>query len=477
MTFENPWTIWVAIATVVYIGGTVAALFAVKEARTPQGATAWVMGLVAFPFIAFPLYLIFGRRRFEGYVNARRSGDREIRHIGERVMDEVNLFRAESQDIKDFLVLERLAHLPFTEHNSAQLFTTGKDTFDAIFEAVESAKSYILIQFFIYRNDTLGTALAARLKIKAMQGVKVYFMFDEIGSSHLPSSFIDELTKAGIEVHPFNTASKLRNRLQINFRNHRKIVLVDGHMAFVGGYNVGDEYLGKNPKLGPWRDTHMRLTGPSVLAVQLSFLEDWHWATGETPKLFWHANAASNNGMNGLVLAMGPADYRETCALFFLHCIQSAKHRIWIASPYFVPDQDVMSALKLAALRGVDVRILLPSRADHLLVYMTAFSYIDEAEESGIQFYRYLDGFMHQKTVLIDNRAAAIGTANLDNRSFRLNFEMMFFFPDREFAEKVGTMLHHDFMKSRRATSEELAAKPFLFRLFVPVAKLFSPIL
>ncbi len=477
MTFEHPWTIWVPLATIIYIGGAISALFAVKEARTPQGAVAWVMGLIAFPFIAFPLYLIFGRRRFAGYIDARRSEDRGIQHINQRVMDEVNAFRADTHDVNDFLILEKLAHLPFTEHNSVDLFTTGHDTFDAIFDAIEEAQSYILIQFFIYRNDTLGTAMAERLKAKAAQGVKIYFMFDEIGSNKLPKSFLHELMQAGIEVYPFNTASKLRNRLQINFRNHRKIVLVDGHTAFVGGYNVGDEYLGKNPRLGFWRDTHMRLTGPAVLAVQLSFVEDWHWASGETPALMWHAKAASNNGMNGIVLAMGPADYRETCALFFLHCIQSAKRRLWIASPYFVPDQDVMSALKLAALRGVDVRILLPGRADHLLVYMTAFSYIDEAEESGIQFYRYTEGFMHQKAVLIDNRAAAIGTANLDNRSFRLNFEMMFFFPNREFAEKVQVMLHKDFMQSRRATSKELAEKPFLFRLFVPIAKLFSPIL
>jgi cardiolipin synthase len=342
---------------------------------------------------------------------------------------------------------------------------------------MEAAEEYIIVQFYIIHDDNLGGELKALLERKAGEGVRVYVLYDEIGSYYLPKAYRRELTEAGAVILPFRTTKGLRNRFQVNFRNHRKIVICDGHVAYVGGLNVGDEYLGQHKKFGPWRDTHVEVRGPVVQAIQFAFLEDWFWATGDVPELDWTPHPAPEQNETALCLASDPSDLMETCGLFFLHVINSAKQRVWIASPYFVPDESLMNALQLAAIRGVDVRVMLPAIPDHKLVYLAGFSFIAEAEPAGVKFYRYQIGFMHHKVLLVDDDLAAVGTANFDNRSVRLNFELMLVFADKAFAADVSEMLEKDFAESRQATSEELASRPFLFRIAVRVARLFGPIL
>ena len=304
------------------------------------------------------------------------------------------------------------------------------------------------------------------------------FLYDEVGSRSVRRSrtFERDLTAAGVSIRPFGSNRRWRNPFQINFRNHRKIVVVDGRVAYVGGLNVGDEYIGRDPSFGPWRDTHVRLEGPAVHAVQLSFLEDWYWAAQETPPLDWTPRPVSPDGQNVLVLPTGPADELETCGLFFVHMINAAQQRLWITSPYFVPDPQVMCALQLASLRGVDVRIMLPEHADHLLVYLSSFSYLEEAEQADVKIYRYQPGFMHHKVILVDDHLAAVGTANLDNRSFRLNFEITVLVDDRRFAAQVEEMLRRDFEQCERAHAEDLLQRSFWFRVAVRVARLMSPL-
>jgi cardiolipin synthase len=212
-----------------------------------------------------------------------------------------------------------------------------------------------------------------------------------------------------------------------------------------------------------------------VQAIQFAFLEDWYWATGDVPELDWTPLPAPEQNETALCLASDPSDLLESCGLFFMHAINSAQHRIWIASPYFVPDSALIYALQLAALRGVDVRIMLPNIADHILVYLAGFSYIAEAEPSGVKFYRYQVGFMHHKVLLVDDDLAAVGTANFDNRSIRLNFELMLVFADRSFAATVSEMLENDFAQCRQAVADELASRPFWFRFAVRFARLTSP--
>ena len=230
--------------------------------------------------------------------------------------------------------------------------------------------------------------------------------------------------------------------------------------------------MGEHPRLGQWRDTHVEVSGPVVQAIQFAFLEDWYWATGDFPELDWTPRPAADANRNALALASDPSDMLETCGLFFVHAINAARKRIWIASPYFVPDLSQIYALQLAALRGVDVRVMLPERPDHMLVYLSGFSYIAEAEPAGVKFYRYEPGFMHHKVILVDDDLAAVGTANFDNRSIRLNFELMLLLANREFAAAVSKMLENDLAQCRQVTSDELATRGFWFRFAVRLARL-----
>jgi cardiolipin synthase len=253
-------------------------------------------------------------------------------------------------------------------------------------------------------------------------------------------------------------------------------VVVDGREAWVGGHNVGDEYLGLDPNFGPWRDTHVHIQGPAALALQLSFLEDWHWATDVILEVDWTPHPATTANLPVLIVPTGPADPTETATLMFTQVINSARERVWIASPYFVPDQGVMNALRLAALRGVDVRILIPDKPDHLMVYLAAFHFYEEMKDSGIKVYRYTEGFMHQKSIVVD-QVSAVGTANFDNRSFRLNFEITAFFLDPEFTEEVEAMFEEDFRRARLMTPADVTDKPFWFRPAVRAARLTAPVL
>ncbi|HVT81735.1 MAG TPA: phospholipase D-like domain-containing protein, partial [Phycisphaerae bacterium] len=262
--------------------GIILAAHAILFARTSQGAIAWALSLVFFPYAAIILYLVFSRRKFHGYVEARRLGDRDIDHLADNLANALQAFRAPlSAGAPRLEALESLPLFPFTAGNQTRLLIDGTETFDAIFAAIDGAKSYLLVQFFIIREDELGGKLVDRLVARAKAGISVRLLYDEVGSIKLSRHFASRLRNAGVHVQRFNTRRGWRNRFQINFRNHRKIVVADGTVAFVGGHNVGDEYLGKSRRFGHWRDTHVRVRGPAVAAVQWSFIEDWHWATGE----------------------------------------------------------------------------------------------------------------------------------------------------------------------------------------------------
>jgi len=466
------------VITLVEILGIVTAIHAVMNTRTSQGAIAWGISLVTFPWLALPLYAIFGRSKFKGYATIRHIGDEKTRHVFEMCRKEAvekNLIVKELSGSEG--ALSKLVDLPMTRFNKSRLLIDGEETFQYIFDGIASAKEYILVEYFIIKDDKLGRELKTRLISKARENVKVYFLYDEIGSHKLPSNYTQEMKDAGIITSAFHTTQGKTNQFQLNFRNHRKIVVVDGKIAYVGGHNVGDEYVAGHPKLGPWRDTHVELTGPVVLEIQFCFVQDWYWATSSIPELSWRLTKSEGGLEESIIIPSGPADPFDTCVLMFTQAINSARDRIWIASPYFVPDSQILGALKLAALRGVDVRILLPEKPDHRVVYLASFSFYRNTIPVGIQLFRYTAGFMHQKVFLVDSTCAAVGTANLDNRSFRLNFELTLLNFDRAFIDKVDAMLQNDFARSRKVALEEYTQRPFHFQLAVRFASLLSPIL
>ncbi|GAB2884079.1 hypothetical protein GCM10027093_18770 [Paraburkholderia jirisanensis] len=587
------------IGTLVFIAhllGVIAACHAILHTRTSQGAIAWAVSLVAMPYLTLIPYLFLGRSKFAGYVDARRFENELLRTRANPPIWHVQTPPQElpAQVLGHQFVrsLTQLGGMPFLPGNTVRTLVNGEATFSAIFDAIEHARSYVIVQFFIVRADALGELLKEALLAKAAQGVRVYVLYDSIGSFDLPHRYVAELRAGGVEMQPFATNRKFVNRFQLNFRNHRKIVVVDGECAFVGGHNVGVEYLGGKPPLSPWRDTHIEVRGPAVASIQFVFTEDWYWATQQLPPLeaspaegavveaseldaskqsativansfaaAQHASApmaASETGsvehatasvvtglptatgdtpradhgtatttrpvsmaalpaaittranepqtnspiptgsatdtpsatqrrapspnerdgdMHCLVIPSGPADKQETCSLFFVEAITAARERVWITTPYLVPDEAVFAALRLAALRGVDVRILLPSRRDHIVVFEASRLYAYDSIRAGVRVFRYRPGFLHQKVVLIDDVAAAVGSANLDNRSFRLNFEIMVLTISRTFAAEVERMLLDDFSEAYEIDRSEYRKSPAWRRMAMHVARLFAPIL
>jgi len=453
---------------------------ALMATRTPQGTLAWLLALNTLPYVAVPAYWVFGQRRFAGYLVSRRDADSRLREVLDEKVRSTDPLRADLADDPrgGIRAVEALAALPVLGGNEVELLVDGKAIFRSLFAGIERAREYILVQFYIVKDDEIGQELKRRLITRADEGVRVHFLYDEVGSYRLSSRYLEEMTEAGIEVSRFHSFQGRGNRFQLNFRNHRKVLVVDGEEGWVGGINVGDEYLGKDPDLGALRETHLRVRGPAALSLQLSFMEDWQWATDRIPDLNWTpAPSRSGEGVPVLILPSGPADPMETASLLIQHAIHSVQERVWISSPYFVPDGGVMAALKLAALRGVDVRILIPEKADHLLVELAGFSFLGDLLEAGVSFHRYQRGFLHAKAMLLDDIAAAVGTVNLDNRSFRLNFEITALVLDREFAGEVKEMFEDDFAQARAVSAEEVRSSPFLYRAAARAASLFAPIL
>lgn len=480
MSIQSNLVIIVSTVTfIVHALGVVNAAHAVMHVRSSQGTIAWAISLITFPWLAIPLYWILGRSQFHGYAEAVRLAYAQQDNLVRQAYNQIIEFKAAPPGELALLqpLAEAFTEIPFTSGNAAELLINGKQTYDAMLAAIASAKNYILLQSYIVNDDNAGNDFREALIARANQGVRICFLYDEIGSKKLSGSYIKSLRLNGIQVSAFHTTKGKGNRFQLNFRNHRKIIVVDGEKAFVGGLNIGDEYLGRDPRLSPWRDTHMMMRGPVVQCLQISFLKDWYWATGQIPEVSWQVNPDREINETAFAFPTGPADRLPACNLFFVNAINQARTRLWIASPYFVPDDSTLAALKLAAIRGIDVRIILPNRPDRLFVYLCSFSYYSELQAVGIKLYRYKSGFMHQKIILIDQKIAGVGTVNLDNRSFFLNFEVMGFVTDPNFVKSVEKMLQDDLDASYTVELSEYTKKPIWFKLAVRVSRLLAPVL
>jgi len=468
-----------AIFILFHIMGLVSSVHAILQTRTPQGAIAWVVSLNTLPIVSVPAYWVFGRTKFNGYVSTHQDISLEIRDKVEQISKRMQPYLVEApQTFPEYEAVKKLARYPFTRGNRVDLLVDGNATYDSIEAGIESAKSYVLFQFYILRPDTIGRRFKNQLIGKAQQGVSVYILYDELGSSGLKADWLEDFSAAGVEVLPFNTRQGPHNRFQLNFRNHRKIVVVDGTSAWVGGLNVGDEYLGEDPKLSPWRDTHMHIRGPAALAAQTTFLADWYWASHRLlDNLSWDPQPAEGSDKNVLIMSSGPADELETASLFFTTVLNLARKRIWIATPYFIPDEATMVALRLALLKGLEVRIITPRLNDNWFVHHAANVYLSELIDLGAKIYFYEKGFMHQKTMLVDDKLAIIGTVNFDNRSFRLNFEITGAVADSETATELEKILLEDLSNSTELIGFRLEDQSIWERFKARGSALLAPVL
>lgn len=464
-----------AIMAAIYLLAFICGVREILNSRTSQGSIAWLISLALLPFPTVFLYMIFGWKFFDDYATDRIKNGR-----AERPLRAKDLALIDRETDAKWPVQVQVSELPFLKGNDVELLVDGTATFDSIFAGIDAAEHSLLVQFYIVRDDKLGQQLAERLIAKAKAGVEVRLLYDDVGSSGMPKRFRTQMREAGVKVAGFNQRHKflrVYGPTRINYRNHRKIVVADGKHAWVGGHNVGVEYLGESPKFGRWRDTHVRVSGPAALGCALLFREDWEWATGErlpatAPKVLETPGEESV-----LVMGSGPADKLEECAIAYVDIIGRARKRLWIVSPYFVPDTDIRTALFAARLRGVDVRIMLPDNPDHVMVWLASMAHADAMVQHDISVYRYTDGFLHQKVVLMDDEIASVGSVNFDNRSFAINFEITLWFTDPNTIKAVEDMLEEDFKSCREVSDAEVSTRPMHLYFMTQAAKLMSPLL
>ncbi|KLK88624.1 phospholipase D [Methanoculleus sediminis] len=452
------------------------------ERRNPTATTAWLIVLFLLPPVGFALYVFFG----QNYTRQRMFvvKEHEDRCFLQETFEEQHRALAsnhhrfatpEAEEYRDaiFLLLQNnRAYL--TEGNRVDVYTRGEDKFDALFAAIRGACHSIHLEYFVINDDELGRAVVRALAEKARQGVEVRLLFDAMGSRAGGGSrkAFSELTDAGGKLGVF-----FPSIYRINYRNHRKIAVIDGAVGFIGGFNIGDDYLGKGP-LGRWRDTAVRITGEAVRMLQFRFFLDWHYVTGEYPGLeTCYFPRESTPGTTPIQIVSGGPDTRwNPIKEGYLKLINSARESISIQTPYFIPDESVADALRLAALSGVDVRIMIPCKPDHPFVYWATLSFIGDLLDAGVRAYTYDGGFLHAKTIVVDGKAGSVGSANWDVRSFRLNFEANAFFYDAGVGADLVRAFEEDLAICTEITPETYLARPLGVRVKESVSRLFSPL-
>ncbi len=472
--YEN--TLLFIITLCFYGAGIICAAKAILQSRTPQGSAAWVMSLLSFPMLSVPLFLIFGRSKFEGYNTRRRLLDESVMKKLEslKAIDPAFMEGEGETKIISAVISSKNRQPGFTRKNSIRLLVNAEETYGAMLAAMEKAQKYIILQSYIFRCDEIGNRFVDVMIRKAKEGVRVSFINDQIGVK-VPKALVKKLCDGGVETGCFNNSNG-KGRLQINFRNHRKILVVDGAVAYVGGHNIGDDYLGKWKIYGPWRDTHVELKGPSVIAAQLAAAKDWYCVKEKIIEADWKVQTHADDA-TVMVLHTGPADEKHACLLSHIAIINSASERLWIANPYFVPPESLMHAILLASLRGVDVRVLVPAYSDARSVMLASEVYQKILLEHGVKVYRYDKGFLHQKAMVVDESYAVVGSANFDCRSMFINFEISVICTQKEFVTQVGEMLLKDYAYSEELNLAEFKNAPLLRKITTRGANLMAPIL
>ncbi len=453
--------------------GTLLALHALMRRRSPQGTMAWMLALFLMPAFAIPFYLVLGG----GIIRRRRNKRRLPQESINRLLAPAHHRRVTPVGAERPLV--RVSGQQPCGGNSVQLLEGGQQSYPELERELCGAQHSILLEFFIIKNDRVGNRLKEILQERAAQGVQVCVIYDEIGSYKLPLGYLRSLRRAGVRVASFNGRRYWwSSMLRLNYRNHRKLAIIDGRAALIGSLNVGIEYMHLD-NAPYWRDTFVRLEGPIVSDAICSFAEDWHRATHEDISAQLTLPPAESAGEETcLLLPSGPANAPASVRqLPLLELVDAAPQRLWLASPYFVPDEAVASALQRAALRGVDVRLLLPRRSDNALAELAMLTYLPGLIDCGVQVLAYTRGFLHEKVALADNAFSTIGTANLDERSLSLNFELTLLMRGGHMAQQVADMLARDMQHCTPLRRQDWENTSLPRRLAAHFCRLLSPVL
>lgn len=478
------WSIVIYSLLVFYLLVVVATVFTVlHERRDPVRALSWIAVIVLLPFIGIGLFLFFGQDyRKEKIFNRKEIKDlKQFEHLSYKQLREIDNFSnpevAANREIITLLLNNNKSLL--TTNNRLEVLNDGGPTFASLIQALKEAESFIHLEYYIFENDTLGRQIAEILKDKARSGVEVRFIYDDVGSWNLKRRFIKSLREAGVQVHCFMPVVFPWLTSKINYRNHRKIVVIDGQVGFTGGLNIADRYL-HGTRHGAWRDTHLKIEGNAVHMLQLTFLTDWFFATGiqlRDKEKYLSVGEGYVGDTAVQIATSGPDSDWATIMQAYFAAINKATDHIYISTPYFMPGESLLTALKVAALSGIDVRIMLPSRSDSKIVYWASRSYVAELLEARIKIYLYTQGFNHSKIMTIDNHFSSIGTANMDNRSFEDNFEVTAMIYDRQVTDRIEQQFLIDLEGCTKLSLKRWSARSRTDMLKESVARLFSPLL
>ena len=467
-----------------FIFGTIIVFF---QRRDPKSVWEWLLLLYFIPIVGFVFYLFLGQDMHKRKMfRVKELED----HIGEAIRQQEHRLKTKEpakldEGIRGYTDLAiynlETSGAVLSDDNDIDIFTDGNEKFDALMEDLRQAEHFIHIQYYIIKNDVLFNRIKEILAEKAAQGVEVRVLFDAMGCRSVKHKYWKELNAQGIMTAEFFPALFRRLQLRINYRNHRKIVVIDNRVAYVGGYNIGKEYIGLDKKFGYWRDTHLRIRGTAVLALQIRFVMDWNYAARQNlfqnERLLENVTPGTRDFCEIQIISSGPDNTAEQIRDNYLRLIAKAEKSIYIQTPYFIPDEAILSALMIAVKSGIEVNIMIPCMPDHLFVYWATYSYVGDLVMAGANCYTYNNGFLHCKGMIVDSKVFCYGTANMDIRSFSLNFEVNAMVYDQKKALEMEEIFRKDLKYSRQITRDAYVVRPLVLRIKEQVCRLLSPLL
>ncbi len=470
----NAWLYWIfSIAYAVTIVSIVGVI--ISENRNPVKSLAWVTVLLLLPVVGIILYLFFGRSIKTRMISRRNRRRLKRHHQTLSVKSSIQALSPES--VGSIRLSRSLTSTAFYPGNHVDIFTDGKTKFDRLEADLRAARRYINIQYYIFADDATGRRISDILKERSREGVTVRVIYDHVGSLSTSRRFFREMEEAGIEVHPFFKVTFPPFGTRINWRNHRKICIIDGTVGYIGGMNVADRYIDGGKKFDMWRDNHARIEGPAVASLQYSFAIDWSFMGQELITDPLPRPVSFDDGVGVQLLSSGPTAQWPNIAFQFIRVIAAAKHRVYLYTPYFLPTEALLKALQTAALAGVDVRVLMPRRSDSMMLNEASRSYVSECLRSGIKFYLYTAGMMHAKTLIVDDEYVSVGSTNFDFRSFEHNFEANIQIYSREVNAHMAEIFRDDLTSCVRILPSQWNRRPLHKKAIQSILRLLSPIL
>lgn len=480
-----------------YLIGIIITMNILLENRDPAKTLSWMMMFLLLPGIGIIIYVFSGRnirkhKLFKAKKKTTKLSQRKLfRHLEylknivktqQMLLERGELLGGENSPIKERVInlLFRIGSFPYTTNNDVEIYKNGPEKFSRLIEDMEVAEDHIHLEYFIIKDSEIAREIQEVLIRKAREGVEVRILYDDVACWRfkIHRRFLNELKAAGVKCAAFLPTKFPLLGGQLNYRNHRKIAVIDGKVGYTGGLNIGDEYMGLDKKFGYWRDSHIRIYGAGVHMLQIIFLIDWYLTTDEIISDKKYMPDIPHCGEVALqVVGTGPDSQWEDIHYAFFSAISQAKKRVYIETPYFIPDESILKAIKTASLSGVDVRIIFPQKIDHYIVNIASYSYFDEVLDAGARVFLYQKGFIHSKVVIVDDEMASIGSSNMDLRSFMLNFEVNTFIYEEKTIEKIAEQFYKDQEDSKELMRENFRTRNIVVRLAESISRLFSPLL